>query len=132
MNVIPVSLGWSHGGLAQSHGLVRDEGEAIVIEYKTQDALLGAVQTGVKEARIARRDLASVICQSKWFGLGGCVVVIQTTSLKPSADIPGSTQGRVELHVDREHAALAKKFVEDLRLPGSTIEKPLAPDPDLA
>ena len=25
MNVVPVSLGWSHGGLAQSHGLVRDE-----------------------------------------------------------------------------------------------------------
>jgi hypothetical protein len=132
MNVLPVSLGWSHGGLAESHGLVRDEGDAIVIEYKTKDVLLGAVQTDVKEARIARNDLASVSCQSKWFGLGGCVVVIQTTSLRPSAEIPGSTKGRVELHVDREHAALARKFVEDLRLPGAMIAKPTSPDPDLA
>jgi hypothetical protein len=131
MNVVPVSLPWSYGGLAESQGLLRDEGDEIVLEYKTKDALIGALETKVQVARIPREALASMTLRQGWFGLGGATLEIQTTRLEPLAEVPGMSMGRVALTVSRQHVVAARKFVDDLRLPGSTPPKPVVPASDL-
>jgi hypothetical protein len=131
MNILPVSLPSSYGGLAESHGLLRDEGDAIILEYKTKDALVGALKTKVQIARIPREVIASVTLRRRWLGLGGTMLEIQTTRLEPLADVPGMSMGHVSLSIARQHVVAARKFLDDLRLPSATPAKLVVPISDL-
>jgi hypothetical protein len=96
-----------------------------------KDTPIGALETKVQVARMPREALASMTLSQGWLGLGGATLEIQTTHLEPLADVPGMSMGRVALAVARPHVAAARKFVDDLRLPGSTPTKPVAPTSDL-
>ena len=50
MNTIPISLGEIYEGLAKSHGLIRDEGDNLCLEFQVQDSLVGLIKSGVKQA----------------------------------------------------------------------------------
>ncbi|MGO9464461.1 MAG: hypothetical protein ACLQIB_46875 [Isosphaeraceae bacterium] len=123
MSVVPVALPSHYQGLAESSGLLRDDGGDLVLEYQSKDAVVGILKSGVRQARIPRDMIASVAIEIGWFGLG-TKVVIQTTSMQPIADVPGMDRGRLVLGVARKDRASAERLAAALSLPGPDSGKP--------
>jgi len=124
MNVVAVSLGSQYGGLAEGDGMLRDEGDHLVLEYQIKEALFGGVlKSHVREARIPRDTISSVILRRTWLGLK-TELVIQTTRMTPVAEIPGMSRGQLILGVEAKDRLAAEKLVSDLGLPISSSAKP--------
>ncbi len=81
-----------------------------------KDNLLGVLKSGVREVRLPLADLASVTLTKGWFGMKrtGVKIVIQARRMDVLQDVPGASQGRVELHISRKDYNQADKFVADL------------------
>jgi hypothetical protein len=123
MNAVPVWMGYQYGGLAECVGLLRDEGDHVVLEYQTKEAFVGDMfRSNVREARIPRDILSSVTLRKIWLGLK-TELVIQTTRMEPVADVPGMSQGRLVLGIANGDRSAAEKLVADLRLPGPSPAK---------
>jgi hypothetical protein len=124
MNIVPVSLGYQYAGLAYCTGLLRDEGDDLMLEYQSREAFFGDLfRSSVRQARIPRDRIASVTLHKTWLGLK-TELVIQTTSLEPVADVPGMNLGRLALGVKKSHRPAAERLVAELNLPGPVAGKP--------
>jgi len=131
MNAVPVWLGYQYGGLAYCEGMLRDEGDHLVLEYQSKEAVVGGMlKSNVREARIPSDILSSVTLRKTWLGLK-TELVIQTTRMEPVADVPGMSRGRLVLGVAKTDRPAAEKIVADLRLPGPLSAKPARSDTSL-
>src|SRR4029079_6000098 len=111
---IPFSVPKLYGGLAECHGLLRGEGDSLVLEYQVQDRLLGLFLPRPRLLRIPLAQLESVELQRRgWFG-ARTMLVIKAKSLMPLADVPGNRQGQVELAIAAKDCAAAEQFVAGL------------------
>ena len=116
MNTVPFTIGDLYGGLGECHGLLRDEGEYLCFEFQTKDSVAGIFKSGVKNVRVALKDLVSVTLTKGWLGTSwlGVKIVIQAARLETLMDVPRMSQGRVELSIARKDRELAEKLVADL------------------
>jgi hypothetical protein len=116
MNMVPFTIGDLYGGLGECHGLLRDEGEHVCLEFQTQDSLAGVIKSRVQEVRAPVKDLVSVTLTKGWLGTTwlGVTIVIQAARLETLKDVPGVMQGRVELSIARKDRDAAERFVADL------------------
>ncbi len=113
MNTLPVWLGYQYGGLAQCSGLLRDEGDDLVLEYQTKEALIGdMIRSSVKQARIPRDLIASMVLKKPWLGLK-TQLVIRMTSMAPLADVPRMSKGELVLDVAKNDREAAERLVAD-------------------
>jgi len=117
-----VSLGSHYQGLAESSGLLREDGGDLVLEYQSQDAVVGILKSGVRQARIPRDLIASATIKRGWFGIG-TKLVIQTTSMQPIAVVPGMIQGRIVLGIGQKDLPEAERLIAGLNLPGAFSPK---------
>jgi hypothetical protein len=116
MNTVPFTLDHVWAGFGQGEGLLRDEGTHLCLEYQIKDAVIGAFKGGLKQVRVPLKDLVSVTLTKGWFGQkwAGVKIVIQAARMDVLQDLPGATQGRIELGISgRDHDA-AEKLVADL------------------
>jgi hypothetical protein len=107
MNSVPFTIG-VYGGLAECHGLLRPDGDSLVLEYQVQDNMVGFLRGGAKSVRIPLADLESVALKGKWFGRS---LVLQSRSMLSLAEVPGAKQGRVELIIARADWPAAERLV---------------------
>jgi hypothetical protein len=116
MNMVPFTIEDLYGGLGECHGLLRDEGENLCFEFRTQDSLAGLIRSRVREVRIPVKELVSVQLTKGWLGTTwlGVTIVIQAAKLDTLKEVPRSSQGRVELSIARKDADAAEKFVASL------------------
>src|SRR5262245_6985249 len=116
MNSVPFTLSELYGGLATCEGLLRDEGKEIALEFQVKDAVAGFIKSGVREVRVPLKDLVSVTLDKDWLCTSwlGVKIQIQTARMELLKDVPGASQGRVELHIARKDRDLAERFVADL------------------
>jgi hypothetical protein len=122
MNTVPVSLGEVYKGFANCHGLIRDEGDHLCLEFQVQDSLVGLVKSGIKQVRIPLADLVSVALERRWFGLS-INLVIQVSRMEAVKDVPGMAQGRLVLGIERNNREAAAKFVAELHVPEGPGER---------
>ena len=115
MNAVPFSLD-AFGGLGECHGLLKDEEAFLSLEFQTQDAVAGILKSDVKYVRIPWDDLVSIALTKGWLGTNwlGVKIVIQTTNLEILKDVPGATQGRIELSIARKDVEDAEYFIDDV------------------
>ena len=115
MNAVPFSLEVL-GGLGEAHGLLKDEESHLALEFQTQDSVAGVLKSEVKHVRISFDDLVSLVLTKGWLGTKwlGVKLVIQTTNLDTLKDVPGASQGRIELSIARKDVEDAEQFVEDV------------------
>ena len=90
------------GTLASAEGLARYEVGAIHLEYQLFDGLLGVLRSGVKQK-----------------------IVIQATTMEAVRKVPGMSQGRIELKIDRADRAAAQTLVDGLQKPEIMYENGL-------
>jgi hypothetical protein len=115
MNTVPFTVE-QLGGLVKCEGLLRDEGEHVVLEFQSKDAVAGMLKSGVRELRVPISDLAAVSLHKGWLGMGltGVTIELQAHRLETLQDVPGMSQGAVRLNVARKDRAAAERFVEEL------------------
>jgi hypothetical protein len=113
MTAIPFLIDDACAGFAHCHGLIRDEGEALVIEYQTQDAIAGVIKTDVQEARIPLKEIAGIALNKSWFGFS-TTLSIQLASMKQVTSLPGMQQGRFVLPIARANRDAAEGLVRSV------------------
>jgi hypothetical protein len=123
MNAVPFSLE-VYGGFGECNGLLKDEENHLSLEFQTQDAVAGVLRSDVRHRRIPLDDLVSITLTKGWLGTNwlGIKLVIQTTSLETLKDVPGTSQGRIELSIARKDVEVAEQFLEDFYGPEQSAE----------
>jgi len=110
MAAIPFLINDAVGGLAHCHGLIRDEGDTLVIESQTQDGIIGLVKGDIRETRISVKEIAGIEVKKSWLGWSD-TLSIQMATMKQVAQIPGMKQGRIELPISRSDLGAAEELV---------------------
>ena len=113
MTAIPFLIDDACAGFAHCHGLIRDEGDTLVIEYQTRDAIAGVLKTDVQEARIPLQEIAGIALKKSWFGFSN-KLSIQLASMKQVHGLPGMTQGRFLLPIGRGDSEAAEGLVRSV------------------
>lgn len=116
MNTVPFTIDEVFAGFGQCHGIVRDEGDKLCLEYEVQDSIAGIIKSGVKTVRIPLAELASVSLTKGWLGTSwlGVKIVIQASKMEMLQGIPGMMQGRLTLSIARKDREAEEKLVADL------------------
>jgi hypothetical protein len=106
------------GQFTKCEGLIQLEGDRLRLEYERRDNLFGIWKSGVKEIFIPVSALVSAKLSCGWFG---CTrIVLQASSLEAVRDVPGMSQGRVELKIPHGDREAARVLVEGLCKPAMT------------
>jgi hypothetical protein len=98
-------------GFAEGKGLAKANPSELKIEFVVTDTVLSVFRSGVKEIVIPRPELDDVRLEQKWLGTR---VHIRVKSLKWLADLPGSENGEVTLHIARHNRDQVAAFVQVL------------------
>jgi hypothetical protein len=116
MNAVPFTIGSLYAGLGECQGLLRVEGDRLCLEFQVKDTVAGILKSGVRCVRVPLKELATVTLTKGWLGASwlGVKIVIQGTSMETFKDVPGMSQGRVELSIARKDRDAAERFVDDL------------------
>ncbi len=116
MRSVPFSIPYLYGGLGECHGVLHDEGDALRFEFQLKDNFGGLIKSKVKQIRLPVKEIVSVQLTKGWLGTTWCglKIVIQTASLEPLKEIPGMSQGKVELSIARKDVPAAEAFVDGL------------------
>jgi hypothetical protein len=109
MMTVPFTIPHLYGCLAECHGLLRGEGNHLVLEFQVQDNIFGWIRGSPKIARVPLSELESVELRKGWFR--DSILVIAAKSLASVAALPGSRQGRIELKIAKKDKAAAEQFV---------------------
>lgn len=115
MNAVPFTLEIS-SGFRKCEGLLRDEGDAVTLEFQMKHNSSGVIKTDVFRVRAPLKDLDSVRLVKGWFGPSwlGAKIVLQASNMKVLKDVPNMLQGRVELSIARKDRKAAERFVAGL------------------
>lgn len=113
MTAIPFVIQSACAGLAHCHGLIRDEGDYLVMEYQTQDAVTGLIKGELQELRIPVKEIAGIQVKKSWLGWSD-QLTFQMSSMKQVATIPGMKHGRVELPIARADFSAAEALVNSV------------------
>jgi hypothetical protein len=116
MNTVPITLGDMYAGFASADGLIRDEGEHLIVEFRVMDKVFNTFNSSVKQVRIPVADVASVKFTAGWFG--GGKLVIQTDRLRGLDGLPKIENGRVTFTVAKADVPAARRFVDKLHTAG--------------
>lgn len=111
-----------YNGLGRCEGMIRDEGGHLAIDFQKSDAIMGLLKSDVKTVRIALKDLDSVTLVRGWLGTTwfGVDIVLQAAKLETLKDVPGMSQGKVVLEVERKDSAAAERLVAALHVDVNT------------
>jgi hypothetical protein len=96
---VPVTLDHSWGGLASNSGLLRLEGDTLVLEFETKDGVLEVLKSGVKRYDLPLKEVEACQWHRGWFGGG---IELSVRSMDALEGIAGAAQGRVTFGVVRK------------------------------
>lgn len=110
---VPVTLDYSWGGFASNSGLLRLEGETLVLEFETKDGVLEVLKSGVKRYDLPLTELEACQWHRGWFG---GKIELSVRSMNALEGIAGAAQGRVTLGVARKDRDRAFGLVANIEL----------------
>jgi len=112
---LPFKISEVYAGFAETHGLLRLEGDALVFEFQTRDSIVGLVKSAIREQTIPLADLGSAAYQRKLFGAHVLLTLRRLRAPEPRAGVVPDASGRLRLRFKREHAADAKRLAEHVQ-----------------
>jgi len=113
MYVVPFSLNDLYAGLGECRGLLKREGDELHFEIQVQDAIAGILKSAVSEIRIPVAEVVSLELTEGWLGTSwlGVKLVLQTSNVERLSEMPGASQGRVQLKIARKDIEAAQAFI---------------------
>jgi hypothetical protein len=114
MSSVPFTIPKLYGGLAQCHGLLRGEGDSLIVEYQLRASFCGLLRRRPRAVRVPLAQLEAVEFHRRGLFRKQGVVVIKAKSLAPLAELPFSRPGEVELAIAPRDRAAAEEFVAGL------------------
>ena len=114
MNAVPFQISHVFGGFGECHGLLKQDGKFLVLEFQLQDSVLRVLKSGVKNIEIPLADVAKVTLRRRWFGLSNSVEV-QLSRMDLAEQVPGMKHGRLALSIYRRDVPLARELIEDVQ-----------------
>ena len=120
MNAVPFLINSVYGGLGECHGLLKQEGKFLILEFQIQDSVVNVLKSGVKCVEIPLADVARILLRRRWFGLSNSLEV-QLSRLDLVEQVPSMKQGLLTLSIRRRDVPLAKTLiegVEQVTIPG--------------
>jgi hypothetical protein len=115
MNVVPFTIEGLFAGLGECSGLIKDEGQELTIEVQLQDAIAGILKSAVEKIRIPIQQVVSLTLTKGWLGTNwlGVKLELQTTNVELLSNLPGASQGRVQMKIARKDIEAAERFVDE-------------------
>lgn len=110
---VPVRLDHSWGGFARNSGLLRLEGDALVLEFETKDEFLQVLKSGVKRVAVPLTEVESCGWKPGWFS---SKIELSVRSMNSLRDIAGASQGRVVMRVSRRDKDKAFGLVANVEM----------------
>jgi len=99
-------------GLRKVEGLVNLQGNELVFEFQTKDALVGLVKSEVEEQHIDIGELEGAELKG-WLRYK---LILRGSSLRVFEDLPGTEQGKCKLHIKRSDRETARNLVSRINL----------------
>jgi hypothetical protein len=115
---LPFSIDDLYGGLARVNGLLRVREGELLLEYQTQDNLVGVFKGRSGTTVIPIRDIYEVEVKSNWLGRA---FILRPRSLSLLADMPGADESQLKLKFNRRDLTSAKEIASYLNLRISEI-----------
>ena len=100
-------------GLAEAHGIVSLEKEALKIEFQTKDSIFGVIKSEVKDVVLPFNEITDINMRKKLFKY---TLHIRMSELLTSAKIPNQDSGEIKLFIDKDHVAEATAFISRVKL----------------
>src|SRR6185369_31674 len=100
MNAVPFQISHVFGGFGECHGLLKQDGKFLVLEFQLQDSLLRVLKSGIKNIEIPLADVARLALRRRWFGFSNSLE-IQLSRMDLAEQIPAMKQGRLILGISR-------------------------------
>lgn len=110
---IPFEITNINHGLQKASGLMSWNQNGLVLEFQTEDAVIGLFKSEVEEASISISDLLNVEFTKNIFS---AKLIIEAKSLKALQDIPGTEQARCELKIKRRDRKKAARLASNIQL----------------
>ena len=104
-------------GLSEVTGVIREDPDAIIIEY--QSKLLGLVKSSIKSIQIPFREVEEVRYSSNLFQAR---LRILLKTLRNMGDFPAPKQGELVFKVSRKNREHARRFASSANLSASRYE----------
>jgi hypothetical protein len=108
MSSLPFSISM-YAGLAKADGLLRLEGNTLVLEFQIQDRALGLLKSELKELRIPIFEIEHLELANGW--LRKPRLIVQTETMRVSRQIPGAEHGTFELTLENAHKLAARHLI---------------------
>ena len=113
MSSVPFKIRYLPGNLARVEGVARLEPDALVLEFRTVDALVGVLRSRPREVRIGLNDVESIDFRRGWLGGRLRIATQRMTALEA---IPGAKGLEVVLKCRRRDRAAGAELAATLRL----------------
>jgi hypothetical protein len=107
-----------YSGLARVNGLMSLTRDELVLEFQTQDNLVGIFKGRSGTIRIPIRDLYQAEVKSSWFSR---FLIIRPKTLSAIANIPGADDSELKVKFKKRDLSSAKEIVSFLNLRISEI-----------
>ena len=116
MDSIPVKFPEIYEGFADAEGVLRISPDALTLEYRIKDTLIGVVKSGVSTAVIPFDHIDEVDLRSRflWTSLN-----IRVDSMQIVGDVPGAKQGMVKLKIPRRYKREAAEIAHEASIRSS-------------
>ena len=116
---IPIKFKDSYEGFAESSGLLSMNKDSIIIQFETQDAILGVIKSGLISIQIPLKNIVELGYKKSIFGNR---ITITVDDLAFIAEVPNRNNNEVTLIIERKHIEAAIDFVRAIRLERSEKE----------
>jgi hypothetical protein len=100
-------------GLAETEGILSADGTDLTLEFRTADALIGLLKSGVREVKLPMGGIEEIALRKGWFRSS---LVIRVAEMRAAADIPNFKQGEIRLSIAKRHSQAAADLVSSVQL----------------
>ncbi len=92
---------------------MRSDGEAVILEFQTQDNIIGILRSKIKKIRIPVRDLSNIEIRR---GLFKKKIIITPASMSAFKELNGIEGGKIILKIEGKSLPKAREFVNAIEL----------------
>jgi hypothetical protein len=100
-------------GFAEAQGILTYDGQILNLEFQTQDALFGAIQSEIRNISIPKSEINEIDFKEHMFG---CSLFIRVARMKSVEDIPKQEAGEVKLSIAKKNIDLALELMSQINL----------------